>query len=222
MRKSGKCVLLGIIVAAAAVLVCLYAIPAESMAAQVDENLAKIMKGIDANSSAAMSSSNPYDYTRDNDSFEKIVSMGYDALPVLEQGLRSSDQDGLREYIMCIAIERITNCNLKQFDDCAWDRASVFKGKWNQYLKDLPGRVRAAMQGGETGQPLVDSLVKLGGPAVPYIVQFSDLLDEGDGKAVAQAMEDELQGSQPGDSVGAFKTNNSELIARVESYVENR
>jgi hypothetical protein len=52
-------------------------------------------------------SSNPYDYIKDNKDFSDIVNMGNDALKYMLTKLKNSKEDGLKEYIMAIACSQI-------------------------------------------------------------------------------------------------------------------
>ncbi len=122
MRSVKAIILIAAAVAIAAVAIVGFALSGKSIAADIDGRLASIMKDLDKSASASMASSNPYDYVVDNANFEAIVALGLDALPILEQGLHATDADDLREYIMCIAIEEIARCDLKQFEEFAWGR----------------------------------------------------------------------------------------------------
>jgi hypothetical protein len=222
MGKNKTTILIATALIIAVVGGLLYALPQKSIAAEVDRNLVDMMKTIDQSSSASMMSSNPYDYIKDNPSFDAIVALGVDALPVLEQGLRATEESGLREYIMCVAIERIAGCDLKQFGDSAWDRAEVFKAKWNDYLKGMPARVKQIMESGHDLQALADQIAKLGAPAVPYVVQYAGSIDKGNDRAMAQALGRSLAESEAGATVGEFAGKNAGLVEKLKTYVENR
>lgn len=52
-------------------------------------------------------SSNPYDYTKGSKDFDDIVNMGNDALIYMLTKFKSSEENGLREYVMAIACSKI-------------------------------------------------------------------------------------------------------------------
>lgn len=222
MRKIGKVSVGGLILAIAVVIVVLYAWPEESVAAEVDNNLAAMMAGIDKDDSATGLSSNPYDYIMDNPNFDAIVALGYDALPALEQALRATEADGLREYIICIAIEQISSCDLKQIADSEWDRAQVFRQKWDDYLKEMPARVLQIMEGELSAESKVREITALGAPAIPYAVDYADVLDEEVGAEAARAFSAVLAEGKSADTVGELTAANADVIKQLRAYVESR
>jgi hypothetical protein len=78
-------------------------------------------------------SSNPYDYIADNEDYDKMVSLGVEALPELERLLAESENNGLNEFIIAIAIEDITNADVKEIldDEFAWENAKEFYENWS-------------------------------------------------------------------------------------------
>jgi hypothetical protein len=78
-------------------------------------------------------SSNPYDYIADNEDYDKMVSLGVEALPELERLLAESENNGLNEFIIAIAIEDITNADVKEIldDEFAWENAKEFQENWS-------------------------------------------------------------------------------------------
>lgn len=220
MRSVKAIILIVAAVTIAAVAIVGFALPGKSIAADIDGRLASIMKDLDKSASASMASSNPYDYVVDNANFEAIVALGLDALPILEQGLHATDADGLREYIMCIAIEEIARCDLKQFEEFAWDRAQVFKEKWNNYLKDMPTRVGQIIDGGQDLRAQADQIAELGAPALPYVVERAEAIDRGNGHAIVAALEKSLVEAKPATTVCEFAEKNADSIQKLKSYVE--
>jgi hypothetical protein len=85
-------------------------------------------------------SSNPYDYIKDNEYYEDLISLGVDALPELERTLEKSEENGLNEFIIAIAIEEISQADVKEIldDEFAWDTAKGFKAKWDKVKADAP------------------------------------------------------------------------------------
>jgi hypothetical protein len=171
-------------------------------------------------------SSNPYDYIKDNPYYDRVVAMGYDALPELEQYLKAG-HDGLDGYLACIAIEAITSCDLKQFDDSQWGHASQFEVNWDKYLKGMRARVDGIMTGGGSPEDKRVEIAKLGAPAVPYVVGYAESIDAQDGGEMADTLHANLQKGKPGSTlegstVEEVKDNNNDLIAQLLAYVENR
>lgn len=210
---------------AAALLVAMWLNPEPSTAAEVEQNLDAIMANLesgDSQDTMAGFSSNPYDYVTNNENYDQIVAAGYDALPVLESELRSTQESGLREYIICVAIEDITNCNLKQFDDSQWDRAENFKVQWDTYLKDMPSKVDGIMRSDSTAAEKREAIVALGAPAVPYVLAFEDSIDEETRAEVAIAIRQAMGDADSDESMGEFARSHAADISVLQDYVETR
>ncbi len=77
------------------------------------ENMQKIDEVSD------MTSSNPYDYIK-NEYYDNIVSLGNDAVPVLEEMYRTGELKGLHAFIAAIAVQEITGTDLE------WSTAEEF------------------------------------------------------------------------------------------------
>ena len=63
--------------------------------------------------STLCTSSDPYDYIHGNRPFERLVSYGMEALTVILNDLEASPQDGLREYLLALAAEKISGRDLR-------------------------------------------------------------------------------------------------------------
>ncbi len=166
-------------------------------------------------------SSNPYDYTIDNPQFDTLVSIGYDALPALEAELNSSANSGLREYMICIAIEKITGCDLKQFGDSQWDTARAFRDKWPVYLRSMPGRVKDILASKASAGEKDRQIAQLGAPAIPFVIDNISLVDEADDAEMAATLAGAMGGSARADTVGEFATRNASEIRKLRSYVRS-
>lgn len=59
-------------------------------------------------------SSNPYDYIKNNDNYNKIVSLGTDALDIIKKKIDESNENGLKEYILAAAANDIAKVDLKK------------------------------------------------------------------------------------------------------------
>lgn len=198
-----------------------------SLANEVNKNLDKITGQIDKNDGTdsiryLSSSSNPYDYTKDNPYYDELISAGYDVLPVLEEKLNNSSESGLREYIMCIAIEEIAGCNLKQFEDSQWDSAKNFKLKWDQYLKEVPVKVENILKSSKSPEEKEQEIAELGSPAIPYVIRHVNLIDKETNSKLSNMMSRLIKNGKPAKTVTEFKKNNEEIIQKLQEYVENR
>lgn len=169
--------------------VSVFTLKSKSVSAQVNYNIDTYMdelnKSIYDDPQKAMSS-NPYTYVKNNKYFDAIVDLGPDALPSIEKAISDSPKNGLREYILAIAGERIAKVNLKG-DSVKWDSAKKWVTVWNEHLKELSNNVKRIAGSNSTDK--TNELVKLGTPAIPYLMD----LVEADNKDVIPALTELLK-----------------------------
>jgi hypothetical protein len=80
------------------------------MHASVRQDIAQVMEDIDTASRRDPGigmSSNPYDYVGISPAFERLVARGAPALDAIAAEIQESDENGLREYLLAIAGQRI-------------------------------------------------------------------------------------------------------------------
>ena len=102
-----------------------------SEAYNVNMNINMMMEEFDAmieNSDENMLSSNPYDYI-DNQYFDNIINRGISALPTITEEIESSENSGLREYMLAIAVEEITNTHLNKENVYNWSNGKEWLDK---------------------------------------------------------------------------------------------
>ena len=165
-------------------------------------------------------SSNPYDYTKENPAFDQVVAMGYEVLDPLEGYL--PDHAGLDGYLVCIAIEKIMRCDLKQFDEFTWADAISFRTQWNKYLARMPSSVDEVLARELAPAAQAAEIAQLGAPAVPYVVEHAESLDRQDGTEMAATLGALLEGAEPASTVKEFGEVNAQAIAQLKVYVEAR
>ncbi|PKM77276.1 MAG: hypothetical protein CVU90_08195 [Firmicutes bacterium HGW-Firmicutes-15] len=156
--------------------VFLFNFPSKVMAKELNNNISSMMEEIDKgakNDLATQLSSNPYDYTKDNMYFEKIVDMGYPALPLIEDYIQKSTQNGLREYLLAIASEKIAKVDLKS-DGNGWSTAKMFLKEWDRHLKVVPSKATEILESNKPDADKALDLKKLGLPAAPFIIDYLD------------------------------------------------
>lgn len=166
---------------------------------QIDRNVAAMMDNIEqmaVKNPQLAASSNPYDYISGNENYNNIVKLGPKALPIIEEKVKSSKENGLREYILAMAAEEIAKVDLKG-DNFGWSNAKEWANKWDRHLEEVKGKVEKIVT--STNNAKVKELVKLGTPAIPFIM---DKIEEGNVE-LTPALEELLDGK---DLVG-FKKN---------------
>lgn len=170
---------------------------------QIDENMGKIMNDIaeylnnivlspdgnevgDSNgingeqNKEYFFSSNPYDYIEGNESFDNIVKLGIEALEPIRKKIDESDENGLKEYILAIAGERIAKVDLKK-DSFNWTNGKAWVKEWEKHLLNIPDNVSRIIDSTKTDEVKFEALKKLGMPAVPFII---DEIEKGNNKYI--------------------------------------
>ncbi len=137
-----------------------------SAAKIIDNNMSIIMNSL--TSLPKTSSSNPYDYIRDSNEFNNIVVIGPDALPIIKQRIDDSDENGLREYILAIAAEKIAKVDLKG-DNLGWSTGKEWSDKWSNHLKNLSSNFKNIISSNKDAETKNLEIVRLGTPALPLI-----------------------------------------------------
>jgi hypothetical protein len=167
-------------------------------------------------------SSNAYDYLDENPAFDEIVALGYEALPGLEEHLATTATAGLGDYLVCVAMETITRCDLKQFETFAWADSRTFAEQWDRYLREVPSVVADIIECDLCARVQGSEIAKLGAPAVPYVVEYAEVLDGQYGSEVPGVLSTVTVGSVPTTTVADFWEKNMEIIEKLRAYVEDR
>lgn len=122
-------------------------------------------------------SSNPYDYIQNSEYYDNVVKLGVAALPELENMLKTSENNGLNEYIIAIAIEEIShadvNAILENPDGCGWENAKEFSGEWAKIKAEANVRVEKIIQSNALENKEKAALISdYGVLAVPVMEQY--------------------------------------------------
>lgn len=138
----------------------------KSLAKQVEEDYSGMEKvinqAVEKNEDIALSS-NPYDYIKDNSYYTSLVNKGVDVLPILESKLENDEYgEGLLGYITAIAIQDITDCDLKQEKEFEWATANEFKNAWGKFKEDVDDRVNAILSNKKKETEKKEELAKYG------------------------------------------------------------
>jgi len=151
-----------------------------TMAHALDNNISDMMNKIDTGDNLDLEtklSSNPYDYAKNNEYFNKIVAMGYPVLSLIEDHINTSPDNGLKEYLLAIAMEEIAKVDLKT-DEAGnmykWETGKGFVREWDNLLYRIPSSVSVILNSGQTNDAKIAALIKLGIPVVPYIIARFD------------------------------------------------
>jgi hypothetical protein len=139
---------------------------------QLDANISTTMEKVNAmiaQKSDTAYSSNPYDYIVNDNNFKKIVALGPDALIAIKDEIAQSKQNGLREYILAIAAEKIAKVDLKK-DTFNWSNGKEWLDQWKTLLRNIPDQIEVITSSGASYDTQNSELSKLGIVAIPYIL----------------------------------------------------
>lgn len=108
---------------------------------RIDESLKTDDKYLVNGMPLAMSS-NPYDYIKDNEEYDKLIELGTESIDELYKLQQDTEKyDSFQRYIIAIAIEDITKTDLKQSSDYFWEDADSFSEKWDNFESDAEKNV---------------------------------------------------------------------------------
>lgn len=143
------------------------------------------------------SSSSPFDYAANNASMDALVALGTPALIVASRQLAVATEDGLTEYLMAIAAEKIAKVDLNASGPSRpLETGKGWSAEWDAHLNAVPDDVAAIAQSDMTTKEKTASLVALGTPAIPFILDRVAKGDEELAPAATQLVQDtvEVQG----------------------------
>jgi len=189
MKKFFIPILLVVVVA----VVFTYGLGTTSVAAQVNNNIDSLMDGIEKSfveNPKNLMSSSPYTYVKNNKYFDAIVDLGPDALPFIEKAISDSPKNGLKEYILAIAGEKIAKVNLKG-DSVRWGTAKQWVTVWNEHLKEIPSNVKKIVESDSPDK--TKELVKLGTLAIPFLMDLVEQDNTDVIPALAELLKDNKQ-----------------------------
>jgi hypothetical protein len=177
-------------------------------------------------------SSNPYDYVKNNEYFDKIVEMGYPVLYLLEDYINTSPDNGLKEYLLAIAMEEIAGVNLKTDEKgnmYKWETGKGFAAEWHKLLQKIPSSVTTILNSSQANDAKVIALTKLGIPIVPFIITQFDSVNPDDQEVLISALNELLNDNKiatfDGKDVNYTKKwiqNNADKFDDLKKYIEER
>lgn len=161
-------------------------------------------------------SSNPYDYIDNNQYYENIIKMKLDALPLLVESLENSEESGLMEYIMSIAIEEISGVDMESLEG-EWSSGQEFLEKYQVFLRGVEDNVNVIMTSEILNEDeKVEALSKIGIYALPYIEEKKQL-----DKVVVSEAKEEIKKEYKDNTEGTIISNSKvEIIDDLVKSVE--
>lgn len=147
-----------------------------STAYAMDKNMDLLMKDINVKIQEKEDmaySSNPYDYIEKNESYKNIKELKIKALPLLANKIEQSDEAGLEEYIMAIAIQDISGIDVSSLEG-EWSDGQEFLREYKAFLRGVKDNVNVIMTSETlTEDEKMEELSKMGIYALPYIDEKS-------------------------------------------------
>lgn len=205
--------------------------PNVAFAKELNDHINEMMSQVDRqsnNNAITQLSSNPYDYARNNTYFDEIVELGYPAVPLLEDYIVKSPENGLREYLLAIAIEKIAKVDLKTDTDRGWYTAKNFVNVWDNHLANIPSKVDGILNSEKSDSEKMSDIEKLGLPAAPFVMDYIEKsVDEN--KGIKAALTEILKGSKIVSNFDAnimdfsvWAKDNKPKLQDLRSYVESK
>jgi hypothetical protein len=160
---------------------------------QIDKNIEAIMDGVDKavkEDPVRDLSSNPYDYIVNNENYLNIVNLGSASLVPIREKITNSNENGLKEYILAIAGEEIAKVNLRG-NSFLWSNGKEWAKEWDRHLGTMQDNIERITLSQNPKEDKVNALIKLGTPAIPFIM---DKIENGDEELVP-ALDELLKGN---------------------------
>lgn len=218
MNKNKIIVSVSAIVSAlsfAITVVSLRSTPTYAFTANMNKLADDIQKELEGHSDLSYSS-NPYDYIENNEYYDNIIEMKTDALPLLVEGLENSEESGLMEYIMSIAIEEISGVDIESLEG-EWSSGQEFLEKYQVFLRGVEDNVNVIVTSKVLNEDeKVEKLSQMGIYALPYIEEKNKL-----DKEVVSEAKDEIQKEYKENTEGTIISNSEvEIIDELVQSVD--
>lgn len=123
-------------------------------------------------------SSNPYDYIKNNKYYNNILNLGIDALPIVVDELKESDESGLKEFILALAIEDISGIQISTTEG-EWKDSDEFLDKYEIFMRNVEDNVNIIITSkGASKSEKLERLKQYGIYAVPYLKEVTSYQDK--------------------------------------------
>jgi len=155
---------------------------------------------------------------------DRVIALGTPALPELISRIDNSSENGLHEAILAICASRIIKADVGGPPDTGlcWSTGKEFPAVWKTYLARIPAAVAAITASDIQSDEKNIQLVKLGTPAIPFIL---DEVERGHSE-LSSAAEALMRGtvemdgaSAKGLATAAWARQNKERFAGLRSLV---
>lgn len=153
---------------------------ADAISAKVGSAIDRTMEEIAAKGITNISysaDSNPYHYM-DGEHFQELVALGPEAIPAIRRMISDSGENGLREYLLAIAVEEIAKTDIRRYE-CSWATAQEFLTAWDGYLDQVDTLVEKAME-----KDTADRAEELGALGLPALPKLFAEIEDGDATLV--------------------------------------
>lgn len=127
-------------------------------------------------------SSNPYAYIEDNEAYDALKDMGVEKVPEMLDYLKNSKENGLKEYLIAIAIEDNLNTNLKETEDYDWQDGKSFYTQLSNVLDNRKKIIEAEVKKSDNTKELKENIEPYGKIAEECIVDNGISIDKFDYK----------------------------------------
>ena len=183
----------------------------------VDDNFNKM---IEYNSGCNILSSNPYDYV-DNEFYNNIVELGFQAIPILDDKISSNELPGCYQYVACIAIQEISEVDIAAFNFEGWETADEFIFNWNSLVEEMPAEINNILSDTTTdNKEKIEKIEAYGKLAEPILTNIADGNSDINSLNIEYDLNDEL--TDQANTVLSNKEIDSNENKIILSYIESR
>lgn len=148
----------------------------KSMAANVEDLYNEINSDIEEMATVSPEvamSSNPFKYIENSEGYDKLVNLGVEALPALDEFVNEAD-GGLSSYILAIAMEDIANCSVYEATGIDWSTSTEFASAWVNFKNNATEKVEDIIRSDESTKNKLEQIKAYGVFAVPAIDKVED------------------------------------------------
>ncbi|MDR1136561.1 MAG: hypothetical protein LBL49_10400 [Clostridiales Family XIII bacterium] len=231
MNKSSIMIISRVSILALALIMVLFFLflflrPTDSItAADIEESMDAVSADIDnaiKSDSNIGFSSNPYDYIGISPEYERLVSLGPNALPVIKTMIQDSPNGGLEMYILATAAEEISKTYLKQiaFEDSGqtwgWATAKEWEKEFSVFVSELPTRLTEIQNSDLTSEEKLIKIETLGVMVIPLLIEEVRTGDEQYIPVIA-ALLDETAPTESTKDLAKARQNEIDWLSAIES-----
>lgn len=113
-------------------------------------------------------SSNPFDYIENSEGYDKLVDLGVEAIPTLDECIKDGD-GGLISYMLAVAMEEIAKCSVYEVTGIDWSTSKEFESAWTKFKNESYENIEDIIKSDIDIDKKIEQLKPYGVLAIPII-----------------------------------------------------